>query len=961
MPKRIRTLLPLLLLLIMIPLQALAAGLSPIKETQAVLDKGDKLSIRSDYDGDVEWKSSDKSIASVSRGVVSGRKAGTCVITATLEDGSAYTCEVTVTQPVTEVSIPSRKTLFTGDTYTIIPEIEPDNATDKSISYKSSDASVASVDENGVVTALKAGSATVTATAKSGEKDSIKITVKQAVTSISLSEDAITIDKGRKLTLTPTLLPLDATETDIEWKSSDKKIASVSRGTISARRVGTCVITATAESGVSVSCTVVVTQPVEDVSIPSRKTLYTGDIYAIIPEIEPSNATDKTITYKSSDASVASVDENGVVTAHKAGSATVTATAKSGEKDSIKITVKQPVTSVTLSESFASFDKGRKLTLTAALLPLDATEKDVEWKSSDKKIASVSSKGVVSARKAGTCIITATTENGLAASCTIVVTQPVEDVSLPSRKTIYVGDAYALVPEIKPSNATDKTIFYRSSDDTVASVDENGVVTAHKAGSATVTAAAKNGEKDSIKITVKQPVTSVILSETFVTLDKDKKLTLTASLLPLDATDKDVEWKSSDKKIASVSRGTVSARKAGTCVITATSENGVSASCTVVVTQPVTEVRLPSSKKVSRNTTYALQPEIRPSNATDKTITYTSSNPAVASVDVNGVVTGRMDGQAVITAAAKSGRKDTIKITVETTHVKSLTLDSYYLTLQPGSTGLLKAAVEPQDASVPGVRYESAQPSVATIDPSGVITAVAPGSTTITVTSMENASVAAVCQVFVRNPDSKGRLDGVVIGINPGHQIKGNFSKDPLAPGSKETGNKIGVGCTGIKTGNREYEINLQIGLMLRDRLEAEGATVVMTRTSNDVNITNIERAKMLNAANVDLALQLHCNSSATNDYSRNGIELYVKPDDQPAWTAAAHMLECMIKETGALDRGVKKSTHYMSLNWSETPAILVEMGYMSNKKEDVLLATPSYQAKLVEGMYEGIARYCGR
>ena len=146
-----------------------------------MLDKGDKLSIRSDYEGDVEWRSSDKNIASVSRGVVSGRRAGTCVITATLEDGSVYTCKVTVTQPVTEVSVPSRKTLFTGDTYAVVPEIEPSNATDKTISFKSSAPSVASVDDNGVVTALKAGSATITATAKSGEKDTIKITVRQAV------------------------------------------------------------------------------------------------------------------------------------------------------------------------------------------------------------------------------------------------------------------------------------------------------------------------------------------------------------------------------------------------------------------------------------------------------------------------------------------------------------------------------------------------------------------------------------------------------------------------------------------------------------------------------------------------------------------------------------------------------------------------------------------------------------
>ena len=440
-------------------------------------------------------------------------------------------------------------------------------------------------------------------------------------------------------------------------------------------------------------------------------------------------------------------------------------------------------------------------------------------------------------------------------------------------------------------------------------------------------------------------------------LDKGQRIALMDS-----AAARDYDWKTSDSKVATVdSKGRVKGVKAGSCIVTATAKNGVSVSCKVTVTQPVTKVSLPSSKTVSKNHTLQLNPEINPENATDKTLFYESSNPTIASVDQNGLITARADGKVNITATAKSGQKDTIRITVKTIPVTSLSLDNYYLTMQPGQTASLTASVAPADASVPGVRFSSDNSAVVTVDSKGVLTAVGYGSATITAVSADKSSVNATCRVFVRDPGSAKRLDGIIIGINPGHQVRGDYGLAPIAPGSKQTKTKVGVGCAGIKTRAREYEVNLIISLMLRDRLEAEGATVIMTRTTNDVNITNIERAQMLNKAGVDLALQIHCNSSAVNDSTRKGIELYVKNADQISHSMASSMLDQMIACTGAINRGVKKSDSYMSLNGSETPSILVEMGYMSNPEEDVLLSTPSYQLKLVEGMYEGIARYFGR
>ena len=970
MTHRLRPLLPMLLLLLLLPLNALAESpASPLIGAEASADRGKRImllleSVQNDYD----WSSSDKTIATVDqKGRVTGKKPGSCTITATHDDGTVYACLFTVTQPVTKVAIDkSSISLDKGSTYSLNPSIKPDDATDKTITYTSSDASVASVDEGGLVTALRAGKATITATAQSGKKDSIRITVTQPVTSLSLNTHALSVERGRRVPLTAAIDPADATDKKLTWTSSDKSVATVdSKGRVTGKKAGTCTITATAKSGVSVSCTIIVTQPVTKVAIDkSSLTLDKGLTYSIRPAVKPDDATDKTITYTSSDSSIASVDANGLVTALHAGKATITATAQSDKKDTIRITVTQPVTSLSLNAHEFSVERGKRVPLTASVEPADATNKKLTWTSSDKSVATVDSKGRVTGKKAGTCTITATAKSGASVSCTVTVTQPVTKVVIDkSSLTLDKGLTYSITPAVKPDDATDKTITYTSSDASVASVDEGGLVTALRAGKATITATAQSGKKDTIRITVAQPVTGLTLNASAFTIARGEKSTLAVQILPDDATNKKLTWTSSDKSVATVdSKGRVTGKKAGICTITATAKSSVSVSCTVTVTQPVTKLSIdPSRKTLSRNSTYALAPVVKPDNATDKTVFYQSSHPHIASVDENGIITAHADGKATITATAQSGKKDSIRITVESVAVKSVTLDNYYLTLLPGASAPLKASVLPVDASEPGIRYYSDNPAVASVDANGVITATGLGSAKITAVSADNSALTAVCCVYVRDPNAKGRLDGVIIGLNPGHQTRGDTTQVPLAPGSSKTGNKIGEGCTGVKTRAREYEVNLAIGLMLRDRLEAEGATVVITRTSNDVYITNIDRAKMLNEAGVHLALQLHCNSSATHNPNAKGIALYVKHDDQPSYRAAEVMIDQMVAHTGAVNAGIKKSNSYMSLNWSETPTILVEMGYMSNPEEDVLLSTPSYQAKLVEGMYEGIARYFGR
>lgn len=207
-----------------------------------------------------------------------------------------------------------------------------------------------------------------------------------------------------------------------------------------------------------------------------------------------------------------------------------------------------------------------------------------------------------------------------------------------------------------------------------------------------------------------------------------------------------------------------------------------------------------------------------------------------------------------------------------------------------------------------------------------------------------------------------GRLAGLKIGIDPGHQAHANSERETIAPNSKEKKAKVASGTSGRKTGIPEYVTVLEISLKLRDALLAEGAEVLMTREINDVNISNQERAKMMNEWGADLVLRIHCDGSTKK--SANGIGLFVNksyPISAESKKAAQCILPRMVEATGANSRAVYERDTYTGLNWSEVPCILVECGYMTNYDEDVRLNTPEYQQKLAEGMVEGICDYFGR
>ena len=204
-------------------------------------------------------------------------------------------------------------------------------------------------------------------------------------------------------------------------------------------------------------------------------------------------------------------------------------------------------------------------------------------------------------------------------------------------------------------------------------------------------------------------------------------------------------------------------------------------------------------------------------------------------------------------------------------------------------------------------------------------------------------------------------LSGVKIGIDPGHQACGNGAQETIAPNSTQTKAKVSSGTSGVATGRAEYITVLEIALKLRDALVSQGAEVYMTRETHDVDISNQQRAKMMNELGVDLVLRIHCDG--VENHSKHGITLYCSRSNSIAdesYRAAEAILPRVCEVTGASNNGIVQNDNYTGQNWSTVPCLMVECGFMSNPDEDILLNDESYQWLLARGLTEGVIDYIG-
>jgi trimeric autotransporter adhesin len=590
------------------------------------------------------------------------------------------------------------------------------------------------------------------------------------VASIEVTPSTSSLSLGAQLPLSAVARDVDGkivTDASLVWSVKDPGIASVSpSGVVTAVALGTTQIAASANGKSGIAVITVLKTPVANVAVrPTHLDAVTGthaQLTAITYDAANNILSDRAVVWSSSNTGVATVDATGAVTAVGVGTATITGTAE-GKSDAATITVTQAsVATVAVTPNPVSLTVGQSSQLTAT--PRDANGntvpgRSVSWSSANTAIATVSDSGVMKAIAAGTTTVTATVDGKSGSAAVTVTNVPVASVAVqPQNANLAQGSSVQFVATVKDANGTvvtDRVVVWTSSNDAVASVSPGGVVTGKAAGTATITATSE-GVSGSSAVTI----TATVAAVASVTVDPPTASVSIGQTTTLAATVKDasgnvltgrsVTWSTSNSGVATVSSsGEVTGVSAGSTTITATSE-GKSGTATVTVVVPVASVTVqPTSKTIGVGQTVTLVATTKDASGnvlTGRTITWSSSSPAVASVSSGGVVTGVGGGTATITATSE-GKSGTSTITVTPVPVGSVTVTPSPATVVLGKTVQLIATVKDTNGTIVTdrpVTWTSANTNVATVDATGLVKGIGTGTVTITAKSETKSGTSSV-------------------------------------------------------------------------------------------------------------------------------------------------------------------------------------------------------------------------
>ena len=640
------------------------------------------------------WESSDESIATVdANGMVTVLKLGQTTITvkpAYNPNGVFAQCILTVKdEPITGIQTDVKTlNMKVGDTYDVKVTLTPENPTDRTLTWTTSKADVATV-SNGTITAVGVGTATIMVQGGNASPVMIEVNVRQRLESFAFETTSMELEVNQTKKLNIIFTPSEGVNTNVTFYSSDESTVTVDKdGNLTGISVGSALITCIAEDLGEyrpITCKVTVIQQhlvATDFTIdPLEQTIQVGDDFTILPIFTPAETTNKQVRYQSLDEAVATVTEEGVVTGVMAGQTVIQCTAVETNLTALcKVTVENAIT-FSLNPSSREIAIGKSFKISKVTKPSNV-DKAATWRTSNSKIASISATGKVTGKKIGTCTITCTLKKyKQSATCRVKVAKLKSTLKLDkSSIRMNVGSTYRLKKTVWSNNSSNPSVKYTSRNKRVATVgSSSGKITAKRVGSTIITAKTTDAVHATARcrVTVIHRATSISLNKTYAICHIGNTIKLKANLKPSNVSIKKVKWSTSDDKIASVTgTGKITGYAEGEVYITATTTDGSnkSAKCLVKVMEPIpaTNIMVAQQKlTMKRGDTAKLSYTILPDNQTD-TIKMASDNKSVATVTNAGKVKAVGTGVATITITSSSGTTATVEVNVVELNKSSL-------------------------------------------------------------------------------------------------------------------------------------------------------------------------------------------------------------------------------------------------------------------------------------------------
>ncbi len=571
-----------------------------------------------------------------------------------------------------------------GTAEQVIASIEPKELSNEKIEWRIVNSRIAEIDKNGKITAKENGETIVIARTEDGKEAVSKVKVGTNVKEIVVDKEEVKIDLSERKTekIEVKVEPEDASNKEIKIDNSNERVATIDgEGKITAKSNGEAELTLKASNGIEKKIKVAVTTSETGIKLDKNYVqldLGNNKQGKLVATIEPSTASNKEVTYISSNEKIATVDKEGKITAKGNGETNIIARTTNGKEAVCKVEVKAVATTIEMDEEVKiDLSKGKEKKITVEVKPDNAETKAVMVRSSNEEIATIDANGKVTAKKNGTAIITAElVGTDIVENCKVLITTSPTGLKLSKTSAnldMSGTKTMTITAEIEPSTATNQEIEWSNNNSKIVYMSTSGkkaTINALQSGTATITAKIKGANiSKQCKITVTAAPTSVTLNKTSANIDMsgNKTIQLKATVKPDNLSNKKISWSSSNTKVATVDEnGMVLARSNGKTQITAKTSNNKIAKCDVTVsTNPTSIVLDRNTLTIEGIREIKLNATVNPSKATNKTISWSSNNTKVATVDKNGKVAGKSKGTATITAKTSNGKTDTCKVTVK--------------------------------------------------------------------------------------------------------------------------------------------------------------------------------------------------------------------------------------------------------------------------------------------------------